>query len=281
MEILGIIIEDRRKFVVKSTNSKAVSLLALTVFLMATIGCTGKSIRVGSLRSESESVELGSADSVDVEIIMGAGELDVAGGASDLLEADFTYNVEELEPDVDYKNDKLSVVTPSVENTGVGALWDLDDYRYEWELRLNDEVPMEMDITMGAGRSDLVLGSLSLTRLDLETGAGDVTLDLTGSASLTRLNVDAGVGEITVDLTGDWSRDLDADIKAGVGKLTILLPRDVGVRVDVEGGISDTDTRGLNRDGDAYVNDTYGESEVTLRVDIQAGIGDVNLEVGD
>jgi hypothetical protein len=197
------------------------------------------------------------------------------------LEADFTYNVAELEPDVEYRNDKLSVLTPDVESRNIGTLWDLDDYRYEWDLRLNDEVPMDMNITMGAGTSDLDLGSLSLRTLDIDAGAGEITLDLSGTTSLTRLSVDTGVGEITIDLTGDWQQDLDAAIRAGVGRLTILLPRDVGVRVDVEGGISDIDTRGLNRDGDDYVNDAYGESEVTLRIEIDAGIGQIDLEVVD
>ena len=262
-------------------NRVVVSVLATTVALFVVTGCGGRSIRVGGLRTGSETVELGDASSVDVEIEMAAGTLEVAGGASDLLEADFTYNVAELEPDVKYRNGKLSVLTPDVESIGIGTLWDLDDYRYEWDLRLNDEVPMDMNITTGAGTSDLDLGSLSLTTLGVDAGAGTVTLDLSGATSLTRLRVDAGVGEITVDLTGDWQQDLNAGIRAGVGKLTILLPRDVGVWVDVEGGISDTDTRGLNRDGDNYVNDAYGESEVTLRIEIEAGIGLINLEVRD
>jgi len=258
-----------------------VIVLATTVALLVTTGCAGSSLRVGSLKTGSETVELGDASSVEVEIKMAAGNLEVVGGASDLLEADFTYNVAELKPDVEYRNDKLSVLTPDVESRNIGILWDLDDYRYEWDLRLNDEVPMDMNITMGAGTSDLDLGSLSLRTLDIDAGAGEITLDLSGTSSLTRLSVDAGVGEITIDLTGDWQQDLDAAIRAGVGRLTILLPRDVGVRLDVEGGITDIDTRGLNRDGDDYVNDAYGESEVTLRIEIDAGIGQIDLEVVD
>src|SRR3712207_7453120 len=38
-------------------------------------------------------------------------------------------------------------------------------------------------------------------------------------------------------------------------------------------------SEGLQKVGNAYVNDAYGESEVTLRVDIQGGIGQINLEV--
>jgi predicted membrane protein len=64
-----------------------------------------------------------------------------------------------------------------------------------------------------------------------------------------------------------------------VGKLTIYLPSDVGVMVDVELGIAAIDTRGLQKDGNTYTNDAYGESAVTLRIEIEGGIGDIRLEV--
>ena len=31
--------------------------------------------------------------------------------------------------------------------------------------------------------------------------------------------------------------------------------------------------------GDSYVNDTYGESDVNLSVDVQGGVGEINLKV--
>jgi hypothetical protein len=258
---------------------KIVGLLAMALALLAVSACSQKQLRVGDLKTESEAVELGDSGAVDVEIMMAAGELDVSGGAADLLSADFTYNVAELEPEVELKGDKLSVLTPDVEYTGVGSFWDIDEYRYEWDLRLINDVPMDMDITMGAGRANLDLGSLALLTLNLETGAGDVTLDLSDSSSLSRLTVEAGVGELALDLSGDWGSDLDADIQSGIGELTVLLPRDAGVRLDVGGGIGQVNTSGLKKDGDSYVNDAYGDSDVTLRLDIQAGIGKLNLEV--
>jgi hypothetical protein len=38
-------------------------------------------------------------------------------------------------------------------------------------------------------------------------------------------------------------------------------------------------TQGLVQDGDVYTNTAYGESDVTLRIDLQTGIGFVNLYV--
>jgi hypothetical protein len=173
----------------------------------------------------------------------------------------------------------LTVRQPDVE--GRASLWDVEDYRYEWDLRLNDEVPVEMAIQMGAGSANLELGSLSLTRLEVDAGAGDVTVDLAGALSLTRLDIDIGAGRVTVDLTGDRQVDLDAKIKGGAGRATVRLPRDVGVRVDVEGGLGKVNAGGLKKDGDAYVNDAYGNSEVTLRVEVEAGLGAIDLELGE
>ena len=32
-------------------------------------------------------------------------------------------------------------------------------------------------------------------------------------------------------------------------------------------------------EGDSYVNDAYGNSDVSLEVDVQGGVGQINLEV--
>lgn len=267
----------------KKRNPQNAIWLAITAVLIATMSCTlfGPRLRVGDLRSETEVVPLGSVSSVRVNIELAAGELGITGGAAELLEADFTYNVDELKPEVSFNGGSLSVLTPDLELRGVTSLLDIDEYRYEWDLRFNDDVPMEMTLNMGAGRANFDLGSLSLNRLDFDGGAGDISLDLSNSASLSRLEVDLGAGETNIDLTGDMQSDLDATIRGGVGKLTLRLPRGVGVRVNIDSALTNINTRDLSRDGNAYVNDAYGESGTTLRIDIDAGIGEINMEVGD
>jgi hypothetical protein len=235
---------------------------------------------VGKLRTESETVELGGATSVRAEIDMGAGELDVTGGAAELLEADFTYNVAELKPEVEYSGGTLSVRTPVVDR-GINSLWDLDDYRYEWDLRLNDGVSMEMRVNLGAGRADLKLGSLSLTRLDVTRGAGELLVDLSGSASPASLDIGGGAGLLTVNLTGVWQNDLEATIGGGVGKRTLILPADVGVRVKVDVGVGGTEAAGLTKEGEYYTNDAYGQSDVTLNIEVNGGVGGTELRLGE
>jgi hypothetical protein len=209
--------------------------------------------RVGELQSESQSVELDDADAVSVEIKMGAGDLQVTGGAQELLEADFTYNVAKLKPEVEFTDGTLVVQHPDVR--GYRTLQDITDFRNEWDLRLNNDVPMNLSLEMGAGTSDLQLADLSLTGLDINLGAS----------------------ESTIDLSGDWRDDLQASIEVGAAELTVRLPKDIGVRVEVEAGPTVVNAPGLTKDGNVYTNAAYGVSDVTLQIDLQAGIGAINL----
>ncbi len=52
------------------------------------------------------------------------------------------------------------------------------------------------------------------------------------------------------------------------------------MRVDIDGGIGDINASGLSMQDDVYINDAFGESDVTLDILIEAGIGQINLEVG-
>jgi hypothetical protein len=231
------------------------SVVVLVAVAAVFLGSCGRQA-IGEMERESQSIDLENAQSVRAELRMGAGELNVTGGADALLEADFAYNVADWEPNVDYQvtgdTGELKVEQGSGEDIPLGG-----EPRNEWDLRFNDDVPIDLNVQMGAGESDLDLDSLTLTGVDLQMGAG----------------------ETTVDLTGSYDRDIAATIEGGVGEATVQLPSEIGVRVNAEGGLGQINAEGLQREGDAYVNDAYGDSDVTLDVDVRGGVGQINLEV--
>jgi hypothetical protein len=208
------------------------------------------------MQRESRSIQPEDAMSVSANLKMGAGELNVTGGADALMEGEFSYNVSDWKPKVSYDvsadTGELMVKQGSGEDVRLSA-----DARNEWDISLNDEVPTDLVVQMGAGESDLDLDSLALTGVDLQMGAG----------------------KTTVDLTGDYAQSFDASIQGGVGEATVLLPSEVGVKAKAEGGLGKIDAEGLKRVGNSYVNDAYGESDVNLSVEVQGGIGQINLEV--
>jgi hypothetical protein len=244
----------------KLHRSKQLAGLALIVILIS--GCA----KAGPLQTWSESVELAEAKSARVELRLGAGEFKVSDGAEDLLDATFVTNVAEWEPQLTYEvsdqQGRLRIQQPRREIEDIN-LWslirsadNLEHVRNSWDLQLNRHVPIDLDIAMGAGTSELKLGGLTLTHLEIAMGAG----------------------EMEVDLTGDWQHDLEALIQGGVGEITVRLPSNVGVRVEAQqGGIGEINAQGLKREGRAYVNDAYGQSDVTLRLRVNGGIGEINL----
>ena len=236
-----------------------VLLIAATAVVAVACGTQGGGTQpdVGEMQRESKSVEAQNADSVRAKLQMGAGELNLTGGADRLMEGDFSYNVSDWKPKVSYGvsgDEGRLVVKQGSGDQGVNLG---GRARNEWKISLNDEMPTDLAVQMGAGESDLDLDSLTLKGLDLQMGAG----------------------KTTVDLTGDYDRDFDASIQGGVGEATVLLPSEVGVRAKAEGGLGQINAKGLQKMDDSYVNDAYGESDVTLNVDIQGGVGEINLEV--
>ncbi len=229
---------------------KIVGLFTLVTLLLWGGGCAP----TGDTRTETQSVELGKAESVRARVDMAFGTLNLSGGASALLEAEFTYNVDKWQPQVEYeisgREGLLRVKQPSVDIPRGNP-------RYEWALRLNDDVPLDLDVELGAGKSSLDLVGLWLNTLDVQVGAGDAKLDL----------------------SGDWRQDVDVSIQGGVGRATVRLPQAVGVRVEVEGALGAINAYGLRVDGRTYTNDAYGQSDVTLYVDVEGGIGEIELKV--
>jgi predicted membrane protein len=82
-----------------------------------------------------------------------------------------------------------------------------------------------------------------------------------------------------LDLRGKHERNLDVSIDGGVGSGKLYLPREVGVRVRVDGGIGSVDAHEFNKNGHVYTNEAYGKSPVTIDISIDAGIGSIDLRL--
>jgi hypothetical protein len=204
----------------------------------------------GPERTETRSIELDQSEEVRVDLKMGAGELRVDGGADKLMEGRFTYNRLRLRPEISYNTGSrghLVVEEPSHMGTAT--------HRYAWDLRFNNQKPLDLDVHCGAGETRLNLGDLTLRRA----------------------NVEMGVGELKMDLRGAPKSDYEVNVRGGVGEATIYLPENVGIDAHVEGGIGDIRAPGLSKRDGRYVNDSYGRAKTTVRLDIRGGIGSINL----
>lgn len=210
----------------------------------------------GELKHEVKGVEAGEASALRAEIRMVQGELELTGGAAEAIEADFTYDDADWQPPVvayDVDADGQGDLAVHQKATGRPTM---RQGRNEWALRLNDDLPTELEVHFGAGKANLHLGGMSLSRLQVESG----------------------VGELVLDLSGEWERSLTAYVKTGIGDAVLRLPSNAGVRVDSTVGFGSVKPHGLAYDGEAYTNELYGQSTVNLDITVEGGMGKLSLE---
>jgi predicted membrane protein len=170
------------------------------------------------------------------------------------MEGNFRFNMPFLRPAVRYDDSSFRgtlIISQKAEKTiRLGS-----DMENNWDIKLNDDTPIELELHMGAGESRLNLGALNLRRVE----------------------VHMGVGEMTMDLRGTPRQDYDVDVRGGVGEATIYLPRDASVVANAKGGIGQIETRNLRRDGSRYVNEAYGKAARNVSVDVSGGVGEIHL----
>jgi len=238
---------------------KKVFVLGLMGVLML-IFVSGCQLGVGGHEDTFEvQVEKDRAKELELELNIGAGELNVESGAKEWIEGTIDYNHKKLEPEVSYKIKRDAGV--AVIEQGEKGLLDkirIGEIDNHWNLRLNDEIPM-----------DLVINS----------GASETKLDLKG-LELQNLEVNAGVGDISIDLSGDWQESFDASLDMGIGKSTIILPSDVGVKIEASKGIGESNLVGFVSQGDGvYVNDAYEDADVVINLKTNLGVGEATFKM--
>jgi len=226
----------------------------LVLGVLCLTGCVVE-VERGPTRHEFREFERKGVERMRLDLHMGAGEVKVRGGASQLARADFTYNVDSWRPEVTYHTlggtSDLSIEQPRNSHAHIG------NNDYTWDIQAADDVPLELIAHLGAGEARLNLGSLTLRRVEVEMG----------------------VGELHMDLHGTPKHDYDVHIHGGVGEATVLLPRDAGIYASGSGGIGEIHTEGLRKQGDHWVNDAYDNAKVRIHVDVEGGIGQINLIV--
>ena len=245
----------------RSSGSSAGTTVGAVVFVIVLVVLLGSGRRfnrwrggtVYAMQHQSRTIDRGDVKNVRATLEMGAGDINLSGGSSHLLEADFDYRSSSGAPKVDYSISGTTGDLRISQDDNDNHIRTTSDNH--WTLHLANNVPLEIKIDMGAGH-----GNLRLRDIDV-----------------TRLNIDMGAGQVDLDLTGDRKSDLTADVEGGVGEANIRLPRNIGVIVHASGGIGTIDAHGLKHDGDEYTNELYGKSPVTIHLKVEGGVGRIVL----
>lgn len=278
------------------------AFLFLAIFVLASLACSlglpqVSRIQTGSTQTFTLNEPRPSTDAVqNVNLEMGMGEFQLAGGAESLLEGEVRYNVEEWKPNVIKEDNSLTITQGEVDDAIRGLPG--DDIINEWTVRLGD-IPMNLSLRAGAYDGTLDLSGLRLQRLDIQdgassseirfdtlnpeemqslaysTGASKVTFLGLANANFTQMTFEGGAGEYIFDFSGDLQRDASVNIKVGLSNVQIIVPVDLAAQVSVEGGLGNVSVNGAwTKKSNQYVNTGSG---LQLTITIEMGGGSLHL----
>ena len=172
----------------------------------------------------------------------------------------------------------------------------------ELRLMLPRSVPIDLDMEFGGTQATLDLGEMSLRSVRLECGAADAMLlfsrpnrvrmrdlevnvgaaDFTGrllaNANADQIRVRGGLGSVDLDFNGTWTHDVSVATRLAVGKLTLHVPADVGVRVEVQRIAAGFDHDGLVKRDDAWYSTNYDSATYKLKVRAETFFGAIDIQ---
>jgi len=172
----------------------------------------------------------------------------------------------------------------------------------ELRLELPRTIPLDLDMEFGGAQATLELGGLALQSARLEFGAAEGTLAFTtsnrmhmreleisiGAADFTArglananadlIRVRGGVGSVDLDFGGTWTRDLEVSTRLAIGSLTLRVPDDVGLRVEVRRVAAGFDHAGLVKRDDGWYSSNWDGAAHKLHVRAETVFGQIELK---
>jgi hypothetical protein len=172
----------------------------------------------------------------------------------------------------------------------------------EMRLGLSGGVPLDLELALGATHARVDAGGLSLNSLRIETGAADAVLDFSslnksamrhldlqlgaagfvvtnlGNARASNIRVEGGIGSIDLDFGRVLRQDVSIDANMALGKFAVHVPRDVGLRVEVQRVLASFDNSGLTKRGNAYYSDNWDTADVRVRIRAETVFGAIEID---
>ncbi len=278
---------------------KMMITIAIATVLLVTLSCSftvnAPKVSTGETKTftVNEPAPTGN-EPAKVDVQMGAGKLNIAGGASNLVEGTIRYNVLVWEPKVTRDGNLINIHQGTEKEIKIPD----DNVVNDWELNLGS-TPIDLSVSAGAYEGAMDLSGIALTNVTIQDGASKATIQInsenpiemntfeykTGAsqvkisgisnANASTFKFDGGAGDFTLDFSGKLQRDLTVEVKAGVSSLTIIIPNDIPARVTVTGGLNNISPQGTwTIVGNSYEKSGTGPG---IEITLEMGVGSLKL----
>jgi hypothetical protein len=298
------------------------SHLAVRGAALAMLLCSAASASGQDWRDFRAARQTGAIETLEVELFYGAGSVSVSSSeAAFLYDARVRYDTERFQPlrgwTTDGTRGRLRLaLTSANDESGPATIrledWDLDfdfdDLRHSGDehgtldFELHPDVPTDLRLGIGAAHSRMELGGLSLTSLEVMTGASKTEIDFAepnrvpmstltlkagaadfeaeglGNARFERLEFKGAIGDVLLDFSGQWERSASAEIAMGVGEMEIRVPKNIGVRIIRSSLLIKLDADGFEQVDKTYVTSNWDTADIRLEIELEAAFGSIVVE---
>ena len=231
------------------------SLLALVLIAVVfVVGAYLMEVRVeASFSTEKIRQSLGDATNAEISVSPAVGFVRVSAldhGTGNLIEGDIRVIRGEKWSETFVADKDPIIYTVKSQSVGWFPSLGLWEDKASWDVGLNPEVQLNLDVSLGVGKSELDLGGLLLTDLD----------------------ADIGVGKLTVTFPSEGQ--FGAHIDSAIGETFVIIPRGMGARIRVNTGLGTSQMpAGYLRQGDYYLSPGYGTAENRVDLEVSQAIG--------
>ncbi len=237
------------------------------------------------------SAPLGGTKSARVNLHLSVGEAIVTPltGSDKLIDAEVHY-VGEIDFSVSGEEGKI-VTLRQTSDSGLQwlnpATWFANFDGLPWRVGLSPDVPLDLNISGGAGRSELNLRGLNIMGLRLQGGVGQMNLSLPTSTTGYDVQIQGGVGETRLDVPLNTTSVIK--IQGGVGPVVINTPSEIAMQVRARGGIGSVNMpswfiRTAGGDSDFELGKTgtwetsgFASAAHKIEVDYEGGVGALRI----
>lgn len=259
-----------------------------------------QSVEIGELRTYNESYDLEGQKSLDVDIDLNAVRVNLEKAENKLFESNIETNINKMTPDIKlngnnlYIGDKYEKFKPK----------SLNNAKNTWDLKLTDKIPLNLDIKINAGKNNFDFTDMIIDRISLELNAVDneVTFNSINKGNLKEFDIDlnaaslqanglgyAGVSDIDAEINAgslelkfdeNIHKDVSIKIESNASSSTIILPEDVGFKVELDKNLSSLNINDFdysNPQKNVYISNNYNDAKYKINIEIEGNISSFNI----
>ncbi len=262
----------------------------------------------GRLERVKEIVPAKEAQIIEIECDLAAGKFTIkSGDIEEIAEIDIEYDKRTIEYEIEYsERGEKGYLFIDIDNKGNRFFKDFDDLENNWDIVLSDKFEFSINLDIGACVADFDFGGIRLTDLDIDIGAASGVIDFSepNKVRLREINIDAGasslemhnlgnanfeyfefsggIGSYDFDFRGKYRGESIINIEIGLGAAEIILPRNIPVRVETEGGnwLSTIDFHNDDLDeidDDIYETEDFENAKTRIILRLEVGLGSIDI----